>query len=96
MTDGPLRTCVSCRQVREKRQLVRLVRRPEAIVVVDRTGRAPGRGAYVCADRRCVERLLKSGRLAQAFKKPCEAGAGLIGVVMESSRVNSTEANSRR
>ena len=96
MTDGPRRTCVGCRKVREKRQLVRLVRRPEGIVVVDRSGRGPGRGAYVCGDPRCVERLVKPGRLAQAFKKPCAAGENLIAAVMDSGDVNSTEANSRK
>ena len=96
MTDRPRRTCVGCREVREKRRLVRLVRRPEGLVVVDRTGSAPGRGAYVCGNRRCVERLVKSGRLAQAFKGPCEAAENLIVVVMDSSTVSSIEANSRR
>jgi predicted RNA-binding protein YlxR (DUF448 family) len=96
VTDGPRRTCVGCREVREKRQLVRLVRRPEGVVVVDRTGSVPGRGAYVCGDPRCVERLVKSGRLAQAFKKPCAAGENLIVAVMDLGNVNSTEANSRK
>lgn len=96
MTDGPRRTCVGCREVREKRQLVRLVRRPEGVVVVDRTGSVPGRGAYVCGDPRCVERLVKSRRLAQAFKKPCAAGENLIVAVMDLGNVNSNEANSRK
>ena len=96
MTDGSRRTCVGCREVREKRQLVRLVRRPDGVVVVDRTGSAPGRGAYVCGDPRCVARLVKSGRLAQAFKKPCEAGENLIVAVMDPDTVNSIEANSRK
>ena len=96
MTDDPRRTCVGCRQVREKRRLVRRVRRPEGVVVVDRTGSAPGRGAYVCGDPRCVERLVKSRRLTQAFKKPCAAGENLIAALIDSGNMNSTEANSRK
>ena len=63
---APQRTCVGCRRVRPKAELVRLVRRPGGAVVRDRIG--PGRGAYVCEDAACVERVLKGGRLAQAFR----------------------------
>jgi hypothetical protein len=71
MTDGPRRTCVVCRRVRAKRELVRLVRGADGTVVVDRGARMPGRGAYLCQDPECAARLLKAGRLNQAFRKPC-------------------------
>ena len=71
MTDGPHRTCVVCRRVRSKHELVRLVRRPDGRVVVDRAATMPGRGAYLCDGPECVAGLLKAGRLSQAFKKPC-------------------------
>ena len=61
----PLRTCVGCHRVRSKRELLRLVRAPEG-VRVDRTGAAPGRGAYVCPDRACIERARR--RLAGALR----------------------------
>lgn len=70
MTDGPSRTCLGCRQRRPKRDLVRLVRMPSGVVVVDASGAAPGRGAYVCRDGACVERVLKGGRLSHAFRAP--------------------------
>ena len=68
---GPHRTCVVCRRVRGKRELVRLVRRPDGHVVVDRAARMPGRGAYLCDGPECAAALSKAGRLNQAFRKPC-------------------------
>ena len=49
----PLRTCVGCRRVRAKRELVRIVRAPDGVLVADRKG--AGRGAYVCHDPACLE-----------------------------------------
>lgn len=62
----PQRTCVGCRQVLAKRSLIRVVRTPEGILV-DTTGKAAGRGAYVHDDRSCWEKALK-GALAHALK----------------------------
>ena len=88
MTDGPRRTCVVCREVREKSRLVRLVRRPDGIVVVDGTGRSPGRGAYVCRGTGCAARLVKGGRLSQAFRRPSTAEAALISALSATGEVN--------
>jgi predicted RNA-binding protein YlxR (DUF448 family) len=75
---NPARTCLGCRRVRPKASLVRLRRRPDGVVVVDGTRRAGGRGAYVCADAACIERVLQRGRLTHAFRtSSCEAGAEL-------------------
>ena len=54
----------------------RLVRRADGRVDADGVG--SGRGAYVCADGECLERALRPGRLAHAFRKPSEARANLI------------------
>ena len=54
-TRKPVRTCVACRQEAGKQELIRLVRRPEGGVALDRTGRAPGRGAYLHSARTCLE-----------------------------------------
>jgi predicted RNA-binding protein YlxR (DUF448 family) len=62
----PQRTCVGCRTVLAKRQMIRLVRTPEA-VLVDPTGKQPGRGAYLHDRRACWELGLK-GSLAHALK----------------------------
>lgn len=72
-----VRTCLGCRQRRAKRDLVRLVRRDDGVVVRDATGAAPGRGAYVCAEAACLERVLKAGRLSHALRGPCRLDEGL-------------------
>jgi uncharacterized protein len=64
----PQRTCIACRQEAGKRTLVRLVRTPDQRVVVDTTGRAAGRGAYVHAQRNCWEKALKGGTIKNALK----------------------------
>jgi|SRR5438105_6937896 len=68
----PQRTCVGCRGAAPKRSLVRLVRRVDGTVGLDPTGRAPGRGAYVHADRACAERAVRSGALGRALRTPLE------------------------
>ncbi|PYM07379.1 MAG: DUF448 domain-containing protein [Candidatus Rokuibacteriota bacterium] len=77
MSAGPIRTCVACRSVRPKRELIRLVCGDDNRVRVDSTGRAPGRGAYVCRSPGCVKAVQNRGRLAHAFRKSCEAGIDL-------------------
>lgn len=62
----PQRTCVGCRQINDKRELIRVVRTPEG-VQIDRTGKLAGRGAYLHALRSCWIKGLK-GALANALK----------------------------
>ncbi|MBI4186914.1 MAG: YlxR family protein [Chloroflexi bacterium] len=59
----PQRTCVACRQVRPKRELVRLVRTADGRVEVDASGKRPGRGGYICPARQCWELGLKGSRV---------------------------------
>lgn len=63
----PQRTCVACREVNEKRSLIRLVRTPDG-VAIDTTGRMPGRGAYLHDSKECWEKALKRGVLARSLK----------------------------
>lgn len=64
----PQRTCVGCRAVLPKRQLVRLVRQADGAVAVDPTGKAAGRGAYVHNRRQCWRQALAGGALEHALK----------------------------
>lgn len=64
----PLRTCIGCRATSAKRGFVRLVRSAGGRVAVDPTGKAPGRGAYLCASPSCWEVALKRGRLGQSLR----------------------------
>ena len=63
----PLRTCVICRQKYEKRRLTRFVSTPDGIFH-DSTGKSDGRGAYVCDQMECRQRLLQTNILAQALR----------------------------
>jgi predicted RNA-binding protein YlxR (DUF448 family) len=60
-----MRTCAACRGVRPKRSLTRIVRAADGTVAIDPTGKAAGRGTYVCDDPACREPL----RLAEAVKR---------------------------
>ncbi|MDV2989509.1 MAG: YlxR family protein [Dehalogenimonas sp.] len=64
----PQRTCVVCRQVGGKRGLQRFVRTPEGGVSPDSTGKAPGRGAYLCREPACLNGALKGNQLEYVLK----------------------------
>ena len=74
----PARTCVSCRTEREKRDLVRIVRTPSGDVRLDPTGKASGRGAYLCADPACWEKALKSRAVQRALAVPSSDALGTL------------------
>ena len=64
----PLRLCVTCRQLRPRRELHRVVRQPDGQVTLDPQLQHQGRGAYVCKGNTCLERALRKGGLARALK----------------------------
>ena len=64
----PQRQCVGCREMKDKKALLRVVRSPEGAVSLDFTGKKPGRGAYVCPDPECLKKARKSRALERAFE----------------------------
>jgi predicted RNA-binding protein YlxR (DUF448 family) len=64
----PERTCIACRQVKPKRELVRIVKTANGGVVVDETGKQAGRGAYLCRTKRCWNEGLKGNRLEYVLR----------------------------
>ena len=64
----PQRTCIGCREVQAKRQLVRVVRQADGHIRIDPSGKAPGRGAYVHTLATCWQQALNGGRLTHALK----------------------------
>ena len=64
----PMRKCTGCQQVKEKRQLLRVVRDPEGAVSIDRPGRKSGRGAYLCEDMTCLEKAIKTRALERSLE----------------------------
>jgi hypothetical protein len=82
---APSRSCVVCRASREKRDLLRVVRTPDGTVRFDASGRANGRGAYVCRDEACVAGATGRGGLARALQArvPEDLGEQLLTAVRE-------------
>lgn len=68
----PERTCVGCRTVRPKNEMVRVVRQPDGTVELDKGGKMPGRGAYVCPDASCLEQAVKRKALDRALRVPVD------------------------
>ena len=68
MKKKPQRTCLGCREVRNKNELVRIVRTPEGEVIVDARGRANGRGAYICSNAECLRKAVRTKALERALK----------------------------
>lgn len=64
----PQRTCLGCRQVKPKHELIRIVRTPSGQIEIDRRGKRSGRGAYLCPSLDCWRRGFKGGRLASALR----------------------------
>ena len=68
----PMRMCVGCREMKEKRSLMRVVKSPEGAISFDRVGKAPGRGAYVCKSKECFEKAVKQRQLEKALETRIE------------------------
>ncbi len=69
---APMRMCVGCREMRPKKELVRIVRNNAGVVSIDPGGKAPGRGAYICPTAACLEHARKSKALERAFEQKIE------------------------
>ncbi len=63
----PLRQCIACRELKEKREMLRIVRNADGKVFIDFSSKASGRGAYICNNPDCVKKLKKSHLLDKAF-----------------------------
>ena len=63
----PMRMCTGCREMKPKRELIRVVRSPEGEISLDFKGKAPGRGAYICPAPACLKQAIKAKALERAF-----------------------------
>ena len=66
----PMRRCVGCGISKDKRELLRIIRDNQGNICADATGKAAGRGAYVCKDPGCFEKAIKKKGFERAFKTP--------------------------
>jgi len=64
----PQRQCVGCREMKAKKELIRVVKSPEGVISLDETGKKPGRGAYLCRGTVCLAKARKSRALERAFE----------------------------
>jgi hypothetical protein len=65
----PLRMCVGCREMKPKKELLRVVRTPEDEIAIDFTGKKSGRGAYVCPNEACLKKAGKQKALDRALER---------------------------
>lgn len=66
---GPQRTCLGCRNVFDRNDLLRFVLAPQGLLLVDYKGRLPGRGAYTCLNRDCIAEAVRRRQFARTFKQ---------------------------
>lgn len=64
----PQRKCIGCGQMKEKRDLIRIIKTPEDEIILDTTGKKNGRGAYICPDVQCLQKVIKTKGLDRSFK----------------------------
>jgi uncharacterized protein len=69
----PLRMCIACRQMKEKAELIKIVKNKEGIITLDQTGKLAGRGAYICKNEECQKKLQKQKLLNRAFSMNVDA-----------------------
>ncbi len=64
----PMRQCIGCREMKNKKELIRILKTPENQFVIDATGKKNGRGAYLCKSMSCFEAAVKSRGLERSFQ----------------------------
>lgn len=81
----PQRTCVGCNSQKNKNELIRIVKNKDGIISIDKTGKASGRGAYICDSVECLEKAIKTKRLSKVFETAIsnEIYENLRGVIID-------------
>lgn len=81
----PQRTCIGCNSQKNKNELIRIVKNKDGEISIDKTGKASGRGAYICDDVECLENAIKSKRLNKLFETTIsnEIYENLRGVIID-------------
>ena len=86
MKKVPLRTCMGCNAKKTKKELIRIVKDKDGKIMVDKTGKLSGRGAYICEDVTCFDKVIKSKRLERTLESSIdkEVYESLRGVIIDS------------
>lgn len=69
----PMRQCVGCNEMKNKKEMLRILKTPEDEIVLDDTGKKNGRGAYICRNKECFEAARKNKGLERSFKRAISA-----------------------
>lgn len=87
MKKQPQRTCMGCNQKKDKKDLIRIVKNKQNEITVDKTGKQEGRGAYICDNPECLEKVIKSKRLERVLETTIsqEIYESLRGVILGKS-----------
>ena len=64
----PLRQCIGCGEMKNKWEMIRVIKTPEGEILLDATGRKNGRGAYLCPSGECLKKAVKNKGLERSFK----------------------------
>ena len=85
MKKQPQRTCMGCNEKKDKKDLIRIFKNKDNEISIDRTGKKEGRGAYICDDVNCLEKVIKSKRLERVLEIPIskEIYESLRGVIID-------------
>lgn len=68
MKNLPKRTCIGCKEVKLKKELIRIVKNKEGNISIDKTGKSNGRGSYICDNIGCLEKAIKTKALERGFE----------------------------
>ena len=81
----PLRTCMGCNEKKPKKELIRIVKNKDGIISIDRIGKQEGRGAYICDNVACLDKVVKSKRLEKVLESKISEDVynNLRGVVID-------------
>ena len=87
MKKMPQRTCMGCNEKKDKKELIRVVKSSDGQINIDKTGKMPGRGAYICDRIECLEKAIKTKRIERVFETSIdnEIYEKLRGVIIEQS-----------
>ena len=85
MKSLPQRSCIGCNTKKDKKDLIRIVKNKDGNISIGKTGKANGRGAYICNNVECLEKAIKSKRLEKTFEEKIdnEIYENLRGVIID-------------
>lgn len=82
--------CIGCREIKPKKELLRIVKSKDGLISIDPSGKKPGRGAYICFDTECLDKAQKGKRIEKEFEGAVSAEV-YSGLREELNKINAEE-----